>query len=106
MTISLAFAAALSLATPHFNATPTPPDMRIAIGDLDLSSRADLDILSTRVEAASRAFCAQHRALVTPPHVRAEGYCERAMTNLALWELPRETRRLLKSAKETARTTR
>ncbi len=106
MTVSLALAAALSLATLQFPGLPIPPDMRVAVGDLDLSSRADRDIFEARLDTASRAFCARHRALVTPPHVHAAGYCERGMSNLALSELSRETRRLLRSDRPLARTTR
>jgi UrcA family protein len=66
------FALALSLDA----ATPT---LRIQVSDLNLNTAAGRQAWSTRLDAGARSFCAEYRTLVTPGHVRAGNYCERAV---------------------------
>ena len=84
------------------NAAP-PPELRVAIGDLDFARIEDRATFRARLGDATRAFCGQHRALITPTHVRARGWCERALGAEAVSRLPGEARRELRRDRPSAR---
>ena len=86
MTPSLALAAALLL-TPASHPQPEPT-LRIAIGDLDFARADHIDTFLLRVDAATRAFCAEHRAVVTPSHVGDPSFCEDGLRAMAVRALP------------------
>jgi len=86
MTPSLALAAALLL-TPASNPEPEPT-LRIAIGDLDFARADHIDTFLLRVDTATRAFCAEHRAVVTPSHVGDPRFCEDGLRAMAVRALP------------------
>lgn len=70
-----------------------PPELRVAIHDLDFTRPADLDAFASRVRSASRAFCNRHLELVTPERLGDSSVCRAEMRRLAYRALP-ETRRL------------
>lgn len=86
MTPSLALAAALLL-TPASHPKPEPT-LRVTIGDLDFARADDIYTFLLRVDTAARAFCAEHRAVVTPSHVGDPRFCEDSLRAMAVRALP------------------
>jgi len=77
------------------NAAP-PPEMRVAVADLDFARTEDRATFRNRLSDAAGDFCDQHRALITPSHVRAGGWCERTVSAEAVSRLPADARRELR----------
>lgn len=75
-----------------------PPVMRIAYSHAELATPQGRDRVRNRLDAAARDFCAAHRTVVTPQHVRSGNYCEQTMRAAALRELPLSVRRQLRAA--------
>ena len=98
MTTLTLMAAALALAAADEPPAPPPPVMTVEAADLDLSRPAEAAAFAERVRAASREFCAEHRAVVTPAHVAQPRVCERAMRSAALRELAPERMRAFSRA--------
>lgn len=71
-------------------ASEPPPLMRVAYADLDFADPDQRRRFGDRAALEASRFCARHRALVTPSHVRARNYCERSMVAAAIRGLPRE----------------
>jgi|GEM_PF-1627644 len=69
--------------------TEPAPLMRVTYADLDFSDPDQSRRFGERAEREASRFCARHRALVTPSHVRARNYCERSMVAAAVRALPR-----------------
>ena len=84
------------------NAAP-PPELRVAISDLDFARIEDRATVRARLDDATRDFCAQQRALITPTHVRARGWCERALSAEAVSRLPGDARRELRRDRQSGR---
>lgn len=100
MTTLTLMAAALALAASGGEPPnpPPPPVMAVDAADLDLSRQSEAAVFAERVREASRDFCAEHRALVTPRHVAQPRVCERAMRAAALRELSRDRMRAFRQA--------
>ena len=89
MTTLTLIAAALTLSV---SGVPEPavPAMTVESRGLDLADADQSARFADQVRAASRDFCAQHRALATPRHVNDPGVCERGMRAAALQQLTPE----------------
>jgi UrcA family protein len=90
----------VALALSH---TTPPPEMRVEAADLDLMRIEDRATFRTRLTDAAGAFCDQHRALVTPAHIRARGWCEQAISAEALSGLPADVRREFRRDRQAGR---
>lgn len=73
-------------------ADPAAPELRVPAADLRLSDPAHVAEFAARTADKTRAFCADHRALITPAHVTDPLFCERAMAQEVVRALP-EARR-------------
>lgn len=94
MTTLTLMAAALTLAVAGDPpGPPSPPVMAVDVADLDLSRPSEAAVFAERLREASRDFCAENRALVTPRHVAQPRVCERAMRAAALRVLSPERAR-------------
>lgn len=92
MSLSLILATTL-LATPAPQTPVAPPEMRVAIGDLDFARAADQREFVRRVHAASRDFCRQHLDVVTPDRLGDPAICRAEMRWQAYRALPDAQRR-------------
>lgn len=94
MSVIVAALLSLGLSAPLPPEEPLP-EMRVAWTEADLATVRGRALFRNRLDQAARDFCAVHRAVVTPQHVRASNYCERSMRAAAMRELPLNARRLL-----------
>jgi UrcA family protein len=92
MSLSLILAAAV-LASPAPQTPAAPPQMRVAIGDLDFARAADQQEFVRRVHAASRDFCRDHLEVVTPDRLGDPAICRAEMRWQAYRALPEPRRR-------------
>ena len=100
MMTTLTFVAATLALAAQTGAPPAspPPVMAVKAADLDVSRADEAAVFAERVRQASRTFCAEHRALVTPGHIAQPRVCERAMRAAALRELSPERMRAFSRA--------
>lgn len=75
-----------------------PPLMRVSYAEAELATPGGRALFRNRLDQTTRDFCAAHRSVVTPQHVRASNYCERTMRAAAMRELPQNVRRQLRAA--------
>jgi len=64
------------------------PDMRVEAQGLNMARAGDPMILAGRIRAASRDWCAAHRAFLTPDSVGDLRVCEREMRRRASNAIP------------------
>ena len=79
-------------------ATGPAPDMRVDARDLAMARPGDAAILAERIHAASRSWCASHRAILTPADIGLPRVCEREMKRRAFYQMPAAERRLFVKA--------
>lgn len=72
--------------------TTGAPDMHVASRGLNLSRPGDAAILADRIRTASRDWCAEHRAILTPDQVGDPRVCETEMRRRASATLPMRQR--------------
>ena len=85
--------ASLMILTLAASAPHPAPQLHIAYADVDFTNPAQVVAFDRRLEEAVGAFCARHRALVTPGHVTNPRFCERGLRAEVLRRLPRADRR-------------
>ncbi|MED5538187.1 MAG: UrcA family protein [Pseudomonadota bacterium] len=74
------------------------PDMRVDAKGLSMGRTGDAAVLADRIQTASRDWCAQHRAVLTPGDLGLPQVCEREMRRRAYYRLPASERRLFVKA--------
>nr|WP_316628878.1 UrcA family protein [uncultured Brevundimonas sp.] len=68
------------------------PDMHVDAHGLNTARPGEAMILAGRIRAASRDWCAVHRAVLTPDSIGDARVCEREMRRRAYVALPRVQR--------------
>jgi hypothetical protein len=67
-------------------------------GAPSMGRTGDAAVLADRIQTASRDWCAQHRAVLTPGDLGLPQVCEREMRRRAYYQLPASERRLFVKA--------
>jgi len=69
-------------------ATGGAPDMYVDARGLSMARPGDALVLAERIRSASGAWCATHRAVLTPDHIGDPRVCEREMKRRAIHQVP------------------